>query len=241
MRTTFGGPHAWAFTLVSRHTQRMRAAAVALAIGCTLALSTSAKARAASHLPAVSSIVRVESGADVLGAGFVLQSDRRVLTSLSCLGGRKNIKVRYITGQVSETSIILTDVARDVALLEPVHKLPVGLRPSSAAPGVFRTLARGKRELIDVTLRAAVSVNATVASKNISALDLATGDHVLAPGAPLLDAAGEVAGMVISVCAATVEDLCVPWIVGLGVGEIRQALKPHAPLPPLPMPEKTMH
>ena len=184
----------------------------------------------------MSSIVRVESGADILGAGFVLESDKRVLTSLSSLGGRKKIQVRYITGQVSETSIILTDTARDLVLLEPAVKLPVGLRPSAKVATTFRTLARGKRELVNVTLRAPVTANAQANTRSISALDLATDGDTLAPGAPLIDASGEVVGMVITVCAASLDDACTPWAVGLGVGEIRKALQPTGPLPTLPGP-----
>ncbi len=213
----------------------MRAPFVLSVLGALSLGATSEGANAAATLPAVSSIVRVESGADVLGAGFVLESDRRVLTSLSSLGGRKVIQVRYITGQLTESSIVLTDVSRDLVLLEPKIKLPVGLRPSSKTPSMFRTLARGKRELVNVSLRAAVSANASVDTKNIAALDLETGSDTLAPGAPLLDASGDVAGMVITVCAATMDESCAPWVVGLGVDEIRQALKPTTtPLPPLP-------
>ncbi len=208
----------------------MRALGAALLFGASMAVT---HAHAAAPVAALASIVRVESGSEVLGAGFVLDSDRRVVTSLSSLGGRKSVQVRYITGQVSLSSVALTDVARDLALLDPAVKMPIGLRPTTVLPASFRTLVRGKRELVTVSMRGLVSVSAVVGAKEITAFELNTGEDAVAPGAPLLDEAGDVAGMAISVCAATPDEACSPWIVGLGVREIRQALNPSlAPLPP---------
>jgi hypothetical protein len=208
----------------------MRGIAAALLVSVSMPVT---HAHAALPVAAIASIVRVESGSDVLGAGFVLESDRRVLTSLSSLGGRKEIAVRYITGQVSSSSVVLTDAARDLALLDPAVKLPIGLKPATGLQASLRTLARGKRELVTVSVRGPVAVTAAVGAATITAFDFASGDDAVAPGAPLLDAVGAVAGMAISVCAAPSDGVCAPQIVGLGVSEIRQALKQSlAPLPP---------
>jgi hypothetical protein len=213
----------------------------ALGAALLLCAMSAVRAHAAAPVAGIASIVRVESGADVLAAGFVLESDHKILTSLSALGGRKEAQVRYITGQVSLSSVVLTDPARDLALLDPAIKMPLGLKPATGLPMSLRTLARGKRELITVSMRGLVSVTAAPGATAITALDLSSGEDAIAPGAPLLDEQGNVAAMAISACSAADDPTCSPRTVGLGVAEIRQALKRTlVALPQLPVASPAM-
>lgn len=173
-------------------------------------------------------VVAIEPrGTLATGLGTVLDGDGRILTALSALRGAGRVQVRYADGTRAQATLVLQDAARDLALLQPEGALRTeGLRASELRSGEGRigwwlptTSAGGLAPAHTIGLR-------TVRSPEGEVVRLLDVDAATAPiaGAPLLDANGQVAGVL-------VRPACTPIVGGAPVSEIRAFLAPAAPSP----------
>jgi len=181
-------------------------------------------------------VVAIEPGGTLTtGLGTVLDGDGRILTALSALRGAGRVQVRYADGTRAQATLVLQDAARDLALLQPKGTARTeGLRASDVRSGEGRigwwlptTSAGGLAPVRTIGLR-------TVRSPEGETVRLLDVDVAGAPiaGAPLLDANGHVAGVL-------VRPACTPIVGGAPVSEIRAFLAPAAPSPGRARPQAT--
>ena len=166
----------------------------------------------------LASLLRIEADGKPLGAGFVLADDQRVITSLSLISGSTNLQVRTMTGELVPAHMMARSAMYDLALLTTDRTLPHGLDASSESiePGrLGYTLLRGERKISAVTLRERESTVAQIGRPPVVVFDLDIAENEkLAPGAPFLDAAGAVQGLVVHMCQKTASDACTTrWMV----------------------------
>lgn len=198
-----------------------RAVGLALALACAAPGAVRAapppQAPAASAAPAPvdpevvrKGIVGVEQKGRSLGLGFVLGGDGRVLTALSGLGTAREVDLRYADGSAIKAFVGHVDKGWDLALLVPVSpRWKDGLRASSKAPESTELrlagTAKGKLSAVLVALKGRVEAAGPGGETLPGLLDLDAKPGPL-PGAPVLDAEGHVAAVMVRACKKAAGD-----------------------------------
>jgi serine protease Do len=172
-------------------------------------------------------VVNVERDGKGLAVGTVLANDGRVLTALSALGTSDLADIRYSDGHVVRSRVGHRDTAWDLALLVPLSGRWVeGLMASEADPAglELRVMSpRAPKGALTATLKGRTDVHSKSGDAISAALDLDVKGG--APvGAPVVDAAGSVVGVVVHACRATETSTCVLTTVGAPVAALRNFL-----------------
>jgi S1-C subfamily serine protease len=212
------------------------------------------------------SIVALERNGVPLAIGTILDGDGRILTSLSGLGGAESADVRYADGTTVRAGLGNADKAADLALLVPSStRWTEGLAASEADPvgAQLRAIlpARGAARLgpAEAGVKGRVEAHSRDGAPLGPMLDVNLKGPIVA-GAPLLDEAGSVVGVLVHACkgpaasradaggngswaawaggqdvAKTVPAACTPVVVGAPVSAIRsflmKAMSTSAPAP----------
>jgi serine protease Do len=196
-------------------------------------------------------VVTLERDGRLLGVGTVLAADGRVLTALSALGPSDYCDVRYSDGSLVHARVGHRDKSWDLALLVPLSgKWTEGLRASEVDPATteLRALVAthpGRPTIVPAHLRGTVDARAKEGSDALAnALDIELhGGGGPTVGAPLMDSAGGVVGVLVRVCKVTLPAAgpngaptpapatspCSPLLVAAPVASIRHFLA-HTPL-----------
>ena len=225
-----------------------------------------APAGAAAPLPMIERIrrgvVMLERDGRLIGFGTVLGGDGRILTALSALGtlgsggaggAGDTVNVRYADGSAVAARLGHKDPAWDLALLVPrALKWKDGLSASSADGAIVELrapipLKLGARPVpLPVHYKGKTEVLSKQGEALMNALELDLHNALPLAGAPLVDAAGMVAGVIVHACKLAIAaqvpaplmlagkdpnaspDLmraaCVPMLVGAPVSAIRDFL-----------------
>jgi serine protease Do len=217
-------------------------------------------------------VVALERDGVPLAIGTVLGGDGRVLTSLSALGGGDGAEVLYADGTIVHARLGRSDRAADLALLVPQSlKWTEGLRASGADPGgedlrvmlpapaaaPANPAGQVKARLSPVVARVkgVADAHARDGATLLHWLDVETRAAPVA-GAPLLDAAGDVVGVLVRACKgpapsppstddapglwapapplAVLRVACRPVVVGAPVSALRSFLSGTSPATPAP-------
>jgi len=152
------------------------------------------------------SVVVVETTAGALGAGVVATSDGTVITANHVIAGGGAIDVTFSDGTVALASVISRDPDNDIAALLP-DRLPVPLVPATLGGS---TAVGAPVVAIGNPLGLAYSVSSGIVSGTGRRADTDAGsfggliqfDASVNPGSsggPLLDARGDVIGIVVSI------------------------------------------
>jgi S1-C subfamily serine protease len=207
-------------------------------------------------------VVALERNGIPVAIGTVLDGDGRILTSLSALGAGGRTDARYADGTVTTAKIGSEDGASDLALLVPqTIKSTEGLAASESDP-VGRPLhtmlpSRGAGlGPAEADVKGRVETHARDGASLPPMLDVMI-KGPLVGGAPLLDGAGGVVGVLVRACKGAAEapppdsaawaawgaaqtapthqvsTACAPVVVGAPVSTIRSFLSksPTAPTP----------
>lgn len=198
------------------------------------------------------SVVALERNGVPLAIGTVLDGDGRILTSLSGLGGADSADVRYADGTTVRAKIGNGDKGTDLALLVPqTNKWTEGLSASESDPvgAPLRAMlpAHGYPHLgpAEAGVKGHVDAHARDGAPLPSMLDVDVKGPLVA-GAPLLDGAGSVVGVLVRACKGAAEGSsdgiqwaawgaaqeaakaapapCTPVVVGAPVSAIRSFL-----------------
>ena len=186
-------------------------------------------------------IVVLERGGKVLGVGTILNTDGRILTSLSTLGDARPLDVRYADGSRATARVGHADRGRDLALVVPQSGWrKQGLKASNSAPsGTLRAYtggAAGAAPGARVTLKGPGTFRGMDGKPLQGAIELATPLDPASAGTPLVAEAGEVAAFVMRACRATTSPACVPVAVAIPVGAVREFLRVTPAQAMLPVP-----
>jgi serine protease Do len=207
-------------------------------------------------------VVAIERNGVPMAIGTVLSGDGRILTALSALGGIEGADVLYADGTIVHAKVGRSDRAFDLALLVPQSlKWTEGLRASGVDPasedlramlpavaaGGQAALAKGVRlGPVAAAVKGEVDAHARDGAALLRWLDVEMKAAPVA-GAPLLDAAGDVAGVLVRACngpapeptasadapgnwasaatpAAAARPACKPVVLGAPVSAIRSFL-----------------
>jgi S1-C subfamily serine protease len=153
----------------------------------------------------VESLHRGSPGIDELGTGIVIDTSGDILTALHVVKGGSSIKVTFADGMVSSAFIKTSDAADDIAVLTPAQPPPV-IAPEvlGGAPQIGdQVFAVGDPLGLDGSLSAGVvsGLDRSFAAPNGRTLTgLIQFDAAVNPGSsggPLLNAKGQVVGIVI--------------------------------------------
>ncbi|HEY4014254.1 MAG TPA: PDZ domain-containing protein [Polyangiaceae bacterium] len=164
-------------------------------------------------------IVAIERNGVPLALGTVLDGDGRILTSWSGLGGADAADVRYADGSTAHTKVGNSDKATDLALLVPqTGKWTEGLSASESDPvgAPLRAILPGHGPRLaptEVGVKGRVDAHARDGTPIDRVLDVDVKGPVVA-GAPLLDAAGSVVGVLVRECkgpAVVAQPASMPW------------------------------
>jgi serine protease Do len=180
-------------------------------------------------------VVALERNGVPMAIGTVLSGDGRVLTSLSGLAGGDGADVRYADGTIVHAKVGRSDRATDLALLVPQSlKWTEGLSASDADPlGIeLRAMLPAHGAHLGPA-PAGVKGQVDAHSRDGTALSRMLDIDVKGPsvvGAPLLDSAGGVVGVLVRACngsAAQAEpvDTSGSWVPA-PVTPVRPACKP---------------
>jgi serine protease Do len=199
-------------------------------------------------------VVTIEQGGRVIAVGSVLagDGDGRILTSLSPMGSSEVADVRYADGSVVHARIGHRDKAWDLALLIPTSgKWTDGLVASMTSPVDAQlqapvALHPGRPVVVPARVRGLVDARAHDGTSVLpSALDIELQTSSPTLGAPLTDNQGNVVGVFVKACQATLPVVppsnavgpapaaaaaapCVPIVVAAPIAAIRDFLI-HAP------------
>lgn len=174
-------------------------------------------------------VVGVELGGRTVAIGTVLGTDGRILTALSSLGAATDFDVRYADGHTAKAKLAHKDVGSDLGLLVPqVGKWIEGLAASENDPAwvELRAMGLGPQGKI-APLAAKVKGRIEARGKdgtslpNVLDLELAAGTI---PGAPIIDNAGAVAGIIVRACTSMDAGPCMPRAVGAPIAILRTFL-----------------
>jgi serine protease Do len=160
-------------------------------------------------------VVAIEKNGVPLAVGTVLGGDGRILTALSGLGGAEGADVRYADGTTVHATVGHADKDADLALLVPqAGKWLDGLTASDAdpAPSALRAMlpTRGAHVgPVEAALRGRIDAHARDGMPLLQMLDVELKGPAIA-GAPLLDAAGSVVGVLVRACKGAVP-VDSPW------------------------------
>jgi serine protease Do len=164
-------------------------------------------------------IVAIERNGVPLALGTVLDGDGRILTSWSGLGGAEAADVRYADGSTAHTKLGNSDKVTDLALLVPqTGKWTEGLSASESDPvgAPLRAILPGHGPRLaptEVGVKGRVDAHARDGTPIDRVLDVDLKGPVVA-GAPLLDAAGSVVGVLVRECkgpAVAAQPPSMPW------------------------------
>jgi serine protease Do len=166
-------------------------------------------------------VVALERNGVPLAIGTVLDGDGRILTSLSGLSGAESADIRYADGTTVRAKLGNSDKVNDLALLVPQSgKWTDGLAASESDPvgTPLRAMlpARGGARLgpAEAAVKARVEAHARDGEALLPMLDVDVKGPLVA-GAPLLDAAGSVVGVLVRACkgapAAAAKPDAMPW------------------------------
>jgi serine protease Do len=204
-------------------------------------------------------VVMLERDGRLIGFGTVLGGDGRILTALSALGNLgaggagDTVNVRYADGSAIAARVGHKDPSWDLALLVPrALKWKDGLSASSADAAILDLrapipLKLGARPMpLPVHYKGKTEVLSKQGEALMNALELDLHNTLPLAGAPLVDAAGMVAGVIVHACKLAIAtqvpspltlagkdpnaspDLmkaaCVPTLVGAPVSAIRDFL-----------------
>jgi S1-C subfamily serine protease len=152
------------------------------------------------------SIVALERNGVPLAIGTILDGDGRILTSLSGLGGAESADVRYADGTTVRAGVGNADKVADLALLVPsTTRWTEGLAASEADPvgASLRAIlpSRGAARLgpAEAGVKGRVEAHSRDGAPLAPMLDVSLKGPIVA-GAPLLDEAGSVVGVLVHAC-----------------------------------------
>ncbi len=187
----------------------------------------------------------------VLALGAALANDGRILTSLSALLGKETADIKVGEAPAITAKVTQKDPALDLALLTPAKKSEDGFRASELDP---------KRQRLDVFVQRAKLERTGLALYGDNEVRKPTGERIPATfdvalipsappvgytdpktpalpppalllGAPIVDPAGDLIGLVVRLCKTAGASPCAPAFVALGVPPIRSFMMS---LPPPP-------
>jgi serine protease Do len=166
-------------------------------------------------------VVAIERNGVPMAIGTVLSGDGRILTALSALGGGEGADVLYADGTVVHAKVGRSDRVFDLALLVPQSlKWTEGLRASGVDPASEdlramlpvvaasgqAALAKGARlGPVVASVKGAIDAHARDGAALLRWLDVEMKVPPVA-GAPLLDSAGDVAGILVRACKGPAPD-----------------------------------
>ncbi len=152
-------------------------------------------------------VVMIERDGRLLGFGTVLAGDGRILTALSALTTGDSATVRYADGSSVVAKVGHRDPTWDLALLVPLSaKWKEGLSASEADPGIVELRAPIPLKLgatpipLPVHYRGKTEVLSRQGEALMNALELELHNALPLAGAPLVDGAGTVAGVIVHEC-----------------------------------------
>jgi serine protease Do len=162
-------------------------------------------------------VVAIERNGVPMAIGTVLGGDGRILTALSGLGGAEGADVRYADGTIVHTKVGHADKNTDLALLVPqAGKWKDGLIASETNPvGAWvHAMLPGKGAHLgpaDAAVKGRVDAHARDGATLLQLLDVDLKAPPIA-GAPLLDGAGNVVGVLVRACKGTMaQPVDSPW------------------------------
>lgn len=177
-------------------------------------------------------VVVLERQGKPLALGSVLEGDGRILTALSPLGTGNFLSARYADGVVVPVKVVHGDRGWDLALLaagstpkQPLRK--AGLRaaraPSFIALQSFALTPPNTIAALPVALTLAPSLLGGDAAWLGGAYELSPKPALV--GGPVVNATGEVVGLVARACPAGQTTQCVPAPYGVPVSQLKLFLK----------------
>lgn len=138
------------------------------------------------------------------GSGFFISDDGLILTNRHVVGDADQVNVRLLSGIEMTGRVLRRNALRDVALvkvdLARVRPLPVRTDPIAIGAEVFAVGAPGDAKLAGTVTRGIVSAIRSVTQGGVD-LTMIQSDAIIHPGnsgGPLLDGAGNVAGIAVS-------------------------------------------
>jgi serine protease Do len=153
-------------------------------------------------------VVAIERNGVPLAIGTVLGGDGRILTALSGLGGAEGADVRYADGTSVHAKVGHSDKDADLALLIPqAGKWTDGLTASEVDPGTssLRAMLPSKGAHLgpaEAAVKGRTDAHARDGLPLLQMLDIDLKGAPI-PGAPLLDATGNVVGVLVRACKGT--------------------------------------
>jgi serine protease Do len=196
-------------------------------------------------------VVAIERNGVPIAIGTVLGGDGRILTALSGLGGGDSADVRYADGTLVHTKVGHSDKASDLALLVPqTGTWKDGLNASEVDPGSSEVRAmlpfHGERlSPIEAGFKGLTEAHTREGDELARMFDVALKAPPI-PGAPLLDASGNVVAVLVRACKGPAPEaansdspwaawagqaqanakatVCTPVVVGAPVSQIRSFL-----------------
>jgi serine protease Do len=205
-------------------------------------------------------VVALERNGVPVAVGTVLSGDGRILTALSALAGGEGADVLYADGTVVHAKVGRSDRAVDLALLVPQSlKWTEGLGASGSSPagedlramlpaptaGDASGAPKVRLAPAPAIVKGDADAHARDGSGSLLWLDVDTRGAAPVAGAPLLDAAGDVAAILVRACkgpvppanddapgawsqpsppSASARAACKPIVVGAPVSAIRAFL-----------------
>jgi S1-C subfamily serine protease len=150
------------------------------------------------------------TGRGTTGVAIVLDGDGRLVTSLAAVGANDLADVRYADNHVVHTRAAHKDTVLDLALLVPLSgRYTTGLVPSDLDPTTteLRTVTLSPRPtIVAAKLKGRVDAHARDGTNLTGATELDTRTPI---GAPVLDPAGKVVGVIAHACKNTDAAGCV--------------------------------
>jgi len=150
-------------------------------------------------------VVQVEQGGRPLAIGTVLAKDGRVITALSALSGVDVPEIRYADGSVVKAKVGHRDKTWDLALLIPQTGrwldglMPTDVDPQGADLRSFLPKA-GKLTPAPIGVKGRVDAKSKEGDALRSVLDVDLKGSSTVPGAPVIDPAGRVVGILARAC-----------------------------------------
>jgi serine protease Do len=185
-------------------------------------------------------IVMIERDGHLLGFGTVLGGDGRIVTALSSLGASDAADVRYADGNVVHARVGHRDKSWDLALLIPQSgKWKDGLQASEADPASVELRAPiplkiGARPIaLPVHFKGRTDALSREGEALLNALDVELHNTLPIAGAPIVDGAGTVVGVIVRACRVAMLDAskasspqiaCAPTLIGAPVSALRSFL-----------------
>ncbi len=180
----------------------------------------------------------------MVGLGIVLNGDGRILTSLSPLERGIGLTVRYADGSTAKVRVSHTDRTWELALLSPEHaRWTTGLLASSVGLAEAGSTLSALRR-VGNAMRSTISLPAghreiLVGTDGVMMDGVFTFQFDFKPvdwGGPVLDAAGNVAAILVSACDPATATHCRAVTCAVPASEIKRFLREVPATSPSPMP-----